>query len=139
MEETEKNHTSELNNSGKKPGLKIDPLKRAEEQSGLLLKVLEATPDSIFAVDEEGKIIFVNTVACTTRGYSEEELLQMKMDDLIIPELKTAVVAHKRSLFETGRAEYETAHLRKDGSIIMVEVRSCAIYWNGKSIVADPC
>ena len=135
MEETEKNHTSELNNSGIKPGLKIDPLKRAEEQSGLLLKVLETSPDSIFATDEEGKIIFVNTAACTTRGYSEEELLQMKMDDLIIPELKTVAASHKSSLCETGHAEYETTHLCKDGSTILLEVRSQAITWDGQSLI----
>jgi PAS domain S-box-containing protein len=106
-----------------------------EDQSVLQLKVLEATSESIFATDNEGKIIFVNSAICASWGYTKEELLQMRIDDLIIPELKTVITSHRRTLRETGHVEFETAHLRKDGSIMLLELRSQAITWDGQSII----
>ena len=49
-------------------------------------QILNAIPDSVFLSDLEGRFLYVNEVACKTRGYTRSELLKMNIDDLDVPE-----------------------------------------------------
>jgi len=90
-------------------------------------RLLEAAPDAILQVDEEGRIILMNRVTEEMFGYSREELLGQPVEILIPQELRRVHQGH--------RAHYRTEPstrtmgtglalegLRKDGSRFPVEI-----------------
>ncbi len=76
--------------------------KRAEEAEEKLNLVFEGASDAIFIHDLEGRIIRANPAASRLTGYSPEELLSMRVQDLH--------VADERSLSET---QLEKVRLRR--------------------------
>jgi len=72
-------------------------------------------PSGIFITDEKGRYLEVNAEACQVSGYSEEELVGMRILDLIPDGAHEAATAHFASVVETGRAEAEIPFSRKDG------------------------
>lgn len=90
-------------------------------------ELLEAAPDAILQVDEEGRIILLNRVTEAMFGYSREELLGQPVEVLIPRELHTAHVGHRaryRSQPATRAMGTGLAleGLRKDGSRFPVEI-----------------
>ena len=90
-------------------------------------QLLEAAPDAIVEVDENGKIVLLNTVTEQLFGYSKQELLGQSVDSLVPAELSSGHAGH--------RAKYSSAPLtrpmgsgldlyglRKDGSQFPVEI-----------------
>lgn len=117
----------------------ITKRKRVEEaltESELKYRQLVTqSPDGIFIVDLSGKFIAVNNAICETLKYSEDELLSMKLLD-IVPEQYHSL--HKQRLLTvisgettTSNAEYEV--IGKDGTAHFIEVLSVP-YYKGKEI-----
>src|SRR5436190_21490056 len=73
---------------------------------------------AIFMLDPEGRIISWNTGSKRILGYEEPEIIGQPFEKIFVPE----DVQRKRPEYElqtakeTGRAEDERWHLRKDGS-----------------------
>jgi PAS domain S-box-containing protein len=90
-------------------------------------RLLEAAPDAILQVDEEGRIILMNRVTEEMFGYSREELLGQPIEVLIPEELRKAHVgnrAHYRTQPSTRAMGTGLAleGRRKDGSRFPVEI-----------------
>jgi PAS domain S-box-containing protein len=100
--------------------------KRAEEASRLKT-LFDNASDAIFIHDLEGRFLEVNQVACERLGYSREELLQMTLTDIESPEYAVLMWERIEELHQRGRAFFETAHVRRDGTIIPIELSSRAI------------
>ncbi|HDT14775.1 MAG TPA: PAS domain-containing sensor histidine kinase, partial [Firmicutes bacterium] len=98
--------------------------KRAEKEINLSHQLLNSVIDSVFVHDLEGKIIYVNKTACRDRGYKKEELLKMHIYELDTPHFQKNVGKHIETLKKEGAAIFETAHLRKDGTVIPLEVHA---------------
>ncbi|NDV25359.1 response regulator [Desulfovibrio sp. JC010] len=78
---------------------------------------------SVQGYDRERKVVFWNTASEALYGYSREEALGRKLEDLIIPEyMREGVISHIRDWHEKGiripAGELEL--LRKDGSPVPV-------------------
>jgi PAS domain S-box-containing protein len=90
-------------------------------------ELLEAAPDAIFEIDEEGGIVLLNAVAEKMFGYSREELLGQRIEILIPTELRSRHESH-RSAFRTHPATRPMGSglnlyaRRKDGTQIPVEI-----------------
>jgi PAS domain S-box-containing protein len=82
--------------------------------------VIETSIDGFWMTDLQGNIIEVNDSYCKMIGYSQAELLKMKIFDLEVTEKPAEVQAHIRKIMETGNDRFETKHKRQDGSIIDV-------------------
>ena len=78
---------------------------------------LERTPDGIFMFNETGRYTQVNGSACRITGFSQNEMLQMSISDLLAEESREDGLAHFRRLMETGAATSDLWHKCKDGSI----------------------
>ncbi len=93
--------------------------------------------DAIFIVDFQGHILEVNDAACERLGYRREELLQLTPADLDTPEYAALVVQRISKVCQNGRDIFETAHVRRDGTVIPTEI-SCRIieYEDKKAILA---
>ncbi len=83
--------------------------------------ILSASIDGYILFDAQGYIIDVNESYCAMSGYSEEELLTMTFADLEANKNRFTLLRRYKQLINKGHDRYETQHIRKDGSIFIVE------------------
>lgn len=95
----------------------------------------ESISDAVFICDMEGHFIQVNHSACERLGYSQEELLQMSPADIDTPEFAALVPERFKLLKEKGALIFESAQVRKDGTVIPIELSAEIIDYEGKPTV----
>ena len=78
--------------------------------------------DGFWVSDMQGRLLQVNDAYCQMSGYSEQELLTMRVPDLEAKETAEEVAAHIQQIFVQGYDRFETRHRRKDGSIFDVNI-----------------
>ena len=78
--------------------------------------------DIILLLDEETNFIEANEKACAVYGYTREELLKMKAEDVRADRYKSAVRNDIQKAIDANGVIYETMHVRKDGAEFPVEV-----------------
>ena len=84
-------------------------------QASLLGEAVEHGPAAVFVADEQGRYVAVNQAACKLVGYSREELLRLRVTDLVPPE--EAAAPWSEMVLDGVRRG--TATLRcKDGSTV---------------------
>jgi PAS domain S-box-containing protein len=91
-------------------------------QASLLGEAVDNGPTPVFVADEERRYVAVNRRACDLLGYSREELLALRVDDLAVgaPGWQ-AMVEHG-----AGTVEGSTELRRKDGTIVEFAYRAGA-------------
>jgi PAS domain S-box-containing protein len=95
-----------------------------------MLFVANPLPMWVFEI-ASGRFLAVNAQACEQYGYSEEEFLAMTIADIRPPEEK-AHLAQVRSTGPSGHREFGAwRHLKKDGTVIDVEISSDDIVFRG--------
>ena len=95
-----------------------------------MLFVANPLPMWVFGI-ATGRFLAVNAQACKQYGYSEEEFLAMTISDIRPPDENTRL-AGVRSTGPSGHREFGSwRHLRKDGTIINVEISSDDIVFRG--------
>jgi hypothetical protein len=107
-------------------------IRRSEEQYRLLF---ESNPHPMWVSDPVGsEFLAVNRAAIDRYGYSEQEFLQMKMEDLRPVEERGVLDLDKNELRRKGLGVYGELwrHRRNDGSIIDVEITSQLIPFRGR-------
>lgn len=67
--------------------------------------LVENSSDLICTHDSEGNLLSVNNAAIQITGYSEEELLKMNMEDLLVPEYKKLFKTYLTKIKTTGKAK----------------------------------
>jgi PAS domain S-box-containing protein len=93
-----------------------------EEKEKRYIDLFNKANDPILFHDKEGKIIDVNRRSVELTGYSRDELLRMNILDLK-PGWKTAFEENGLPvLLEKGSASFETEIMKKNGTIIEVEI-----------------
>ena len=88
--------------------------------------------DAIFLVDEKGRYIDVNKKALELTGYTKEELLGKTILDLIPPGTPLKIFP---KILSEGKASGEFELLRKDGSLVPVELNSALLKIGGRRII----
>ena len=113
----------------------ITELRQAQEESAFKAKLLDASSDSIFLVNLEGKIVFVNEAAFTTRGYQRQEMIGMTVAALDTPEFASQVGGRIQQILEHGESVFESAHRCKDGSVMPIEIHAQSIEVKGERLI----
>jgi len=108
--------------------------KLAEEELALRAALLDTATDSIFVVDGNGDLIYANEASSTTRGYSHDEFMSLNLRDITNPGHARLVDECLASAKKKGRKVFESAHVRKDGSVMEVEVHLRSIDTRGKGV-----
>ncbi|MEI6669249.1 MAG: ATP-binding protein [Acidobacteriota bacterium] len=93
---------------------------RASEQKHRT--ILETATDGFWLVDRQGRLREVNKAYCRMSGYSEPELLAMRVVDLDMRVTGGPFADHLAELGARGDDRFETTHRRKDGSTFDVEI-----------------
>jgi len=84
--------------------------------------ILQTAMDGFWMADLQGRLLEVNETYCRMSGYSEQELLTMRIPDLEVVESVDDTAAHVQKLIAQGEERFESQHRRKDGSIFYVEL-----------------
>ncbi len=93
-------------------------LKESEEKR----KTLAMTSvDGFYVTDSQGRILEVNDAYSKISGYTEKELLSMRIQDLEVDENEEETARHFQRIMQKGVDRFETRHRCKDGTIISVE------------------
>jgi PAS domain S-box-containing protein len=111
-----------------------DALKKSEKKYRTLF---ESANDAIFLIDPEtGKIIDCNNTAAHMDGYSTDELKKMRVRDLHPKEDHAILTKNFGLAVDTGHGYYVTGlqHIRKDGSMIPVEVNATTVEISGRPL-----
>lgn len=91
--------------------------------------------DAIFIHDKDGNILEANKIAFERLGFSREELLSKSLTEIITPEQKARTPEMIKEVTEKGYVLFETAHMRKDGTPISVEMSSRLIEYSAAPAV----
>jgi len=109
--------------------------KKAEEESELQSQLLNACSDSILWTNSHGKFIYINEAAGRTHGYTHDELMNVNINDMIVPEYRQIAKSKIGKVLQTGDVIFECAHFLKDGSVMPVEIHARVFKWKGKEHV----
>ncbi|QWR78390.1 c-type heme family protein [Candidatus Magnetomonas plexicatena] len=84
--------------------------------------ILSTSIDGFWMVSLEGKLIQVNDAYCNMTEYTQQELLQMTINDIEDIESPEETKKRIKKIMETGGDRFETKHRCKYGEIIDVEI-----------------
>jgi len=108
--------------------------------------LLQAAPDAILAVDEDGRILFANAQAERLFGYSRAELMGQSVDVLVPERFRPVHAGHRAAYFEDPRPRpmgarlmavgIELAGRRRDGSEFPAEISLSTTESDGRILVA---
>ncbi len=109
-------------------------ISRAEEGKKFQ-NVFNLAQDAMFIHSPEGNFIEVNQSACHRLGYSRDELMKMKPQDIDSPEYAKNVPGKIAELKKTGSSIFRTVHIAKNGHKIPTELSSKIIDWEGQPVI----
>jgi PAS domain S-box-containing protein len=103
------------------PSLLLAPAETDAVQETLLGEALEHAPVGALVLDEIGRYLAANRMACRLTGYPREELLEKSPSELDADPAKVPAWLQEMA---TGRLEHGTARIRrKEGSVVDVAYR----------------
>ena len=113
----------------------ITERKQADEELRLRAQILDSTSDTIFLLDLDGNFVYLNEAAWKSRGYTRDEMMGINMHALDTPEHAKIIETRFREVMEKGHCIFESAHRRKDGSVMSVEISARLIETDGRKLV----
>lgn len=94
--------------------------------------LFDMATDSLVITDLNGVIEDVNRAGYERLGYTKEEMVGRNVAELHAPEFRPLVAVRIAELKEKGGVIFETAHVRKDGSILPVEINTRLVMFDGE-------
>ena len=97
--------------------------------------LFDNSSDAIFLSDLHGNIIEVNKIACKTMEYDKEELVKMNFRDIKTPKYSQLVQNNINSIIKNKIYTYETEHIKKNGKVCPIEMKSRISEYNGEKVI----
>lgn len=97
--------------------------------------LVEQAADAFFVIDAAGTIIEVNQQACDSLGYSQAELLSLKVPDIQANFSQEDFRALWRTLKPGLSLNREGQHRRQDGTLFPVEVRASMLALGNQQVI----
>lgn len=102
-------------------------LKETSQNFELLCRIIDKSPDIIFTIDLDGKILYVNDTFSEILGYSKEEVIGKHIMEIATEE--SIYNACMISVKSTGKClDQETIFRKKDGTLVHVVKNVNALY-----------
>ena len=102
---------------------------------GRFRTLFEASGDAIFIHDLEGRLLEVNQAACAALGYMRDELLKLTLRQVATPDCATRFEEHMAEIKTRDAVVFEAVQVRRDSTIIPVEISSRLIEFSGQHAV----
>jgi len=83
---------------------------------------MNSAKEGMFWIDRESKFIYVNETACQILGYSQEELLSMRMPDVLMNITEELLETIWEQIKKHQNTTFEASHLRKNGTEFPIEI-----------------
>ena len=135
-------HVMQLNSRGEPEMycVDIELTERNRAQAALALSeanyrtLFEVMPHPLWVYDFETCVFLaVNSAAIDHYGYTKEEFLQLKLQDIFFADDLSALTRHINGVPDEGRyGPAEWRHRKKNGEIILVETVSHSLAWTGR-------
>ena len=90
-------------------------------QTALLGEAVDAGPALVFVADDDMRYIAVNAFACETLGYTREELLRLRVDEVA---REPEAGSEYDEMLARGRRDGVAVLTRKDGSTVPFSYRA---------------
>lgn len=100
----------------------ITDRKQAQESLMRTQFAMDRARDSILWIDHDARIVYANDAACSSMGYTREELLSMRVFDIDPDFPPEQWEQHKEDVRRLKSMQFESRHRAKDGRIFPVEV-----------------
>jgi PAS domain S-box-containing protein len=98
--------------------------KIVEEELKLKAQLLDSATDAILLLDPDAALLYFNDALARMTGYSRQELARMRLPDFEPPEYAERISGNIARLIADGEATFDSAYLRKDGTVLPVEVHA---------------
>ena len=117
-------------------GISTDITERKQAQAAVerYRLLLENARDVVWMARPDGRIVEVNQATEAAYGYSREELLRMNVGDLRHESTLPLLAGQLREACEGG-VQFETVHVRRDGTAFPVEVNAGGAEIGGEQLV----
>jgi PAS domain S-box-containing protein len=103
------------------------------QSEALYRTVVEQAEENIFLVDAESRrVLDANDALLRSLGYTEDELIEMTLYDIVAHEQESVDLNIERIMEEGHRSLGERRYRRKDGTLADVEVNVSAVPYNGE-------
>ncbi len=89
--------------------------------------LIEHSPEMIYQLNRNGRFVHVNKTGIEKLKYTLDEMLSMKLWDLVPRGQEPLVLQYLERLVAQGRSSMETVFLTKDGHAIDVEIDATAL------------
>ena len=89
--------------------------------------LIEHSPEMIYQLNRSGRFVHVNKTGLEKLKYTLEEMLSMRLWDLVPRGQEPLVLQYLERLVAQGRSSIETVFLAKDGHPIDVEIHATAL------------
>jgi len=100
-------------------------------------QIIETAPEAICVVDEEVRILRINGEFTRLFGFTADEAVGKRLDQLIVPPDRYAETAWITATVKTqDKLSLETRRQRKDGSLVEVLLATSSVTLNGQSLGA---
>lgn len=103
---------------------KDDKQPQFDSISELNTLLFEVVNDGVIIVNTQGMIIECNPAFHQRLGYEKDEVIGKSVQQLDPPEFAAKVPQRMNQILQNGHAVFETAHYRKDGSIMPIEINA---------------
>lgn len=113
----------------------VTELKNASRQLNLASFTVNQASDSVFWVRPDMCILDVNPRACSSLGYTREELVRLTVSDIDLGMPQNVWKDHWLELKQKKNMTLETVQRRKDGSLTDVEVSVNYIEFDGEEYI----
>ena len=109
-----------------------DELKETESNYRIMAEMLDEAPNSITIHDPSGNYFYANRKTFEIHGYPPEEFMKLNLYDVNVPEHERLIEQRLQLIMDNGEASFTSAHFRKDGSIVPVEVFGKLVDWKNQ-------
>ena len=113
----------------------ITERKTFEQELALKNKMLDLIAEPLFLCDLEGRFLYVNKAACTSRGYTREEMLTMHFQELATPKDRMDLPSQIQTIQDLGEQRFEVTQMTKNGSLIPVYIYARIIDQDEKKFI----
>src|SRR5215210_4080969 len=93
-------------------------------QAGLLGEAIDAGPALVFIADEDMRFLAVSYAVCDALGYDREQLLGMRVSDIVAG---PGVAESFAQMVADGEAAGRSELVRSDGSSLLLEYRAARV------------
>ncbi|NMM38554.1 MAG: PAS domain S-box protein [Glaciimonas sp.] len=120
-------------------GTQVDITDRKQTEQAQVHRIIEAAPDPMLLIDNDGIIAFANVAAQAAFGYAFKELKGQNVDDLV-PFSSRSSHAHYRKKFEASKNQHPSSlnrpltAIHKDGTEFPVEISVSSFQLDGQSV-----